>query len=378
MNHTSAFVLISALFLVSCSTEKEPNLPEYDPPIVIENEPRLSANAQVVDVTGDGLNDVILAIGRHWPGPNLLFTGMGNGKFSSVDTLSSPYDRSYSVSAIDMDLDGDIDLVVSNDRPDPKYIMLNDGNGNFSQRIEFGDPTWPTRNITVSDLNQDGLPDIVVANRSNAANGNNWICLNESKKALSLNCQPFNSSSSTTISVADINSDGYQDLIIPFRDVGQSHVYLGDGTGSFTNRIQFGPKDASFRAAVSVHMNNDDLVDIVAIDDQKKMTTVFYQVEPNQFDNGHRVDSGDVVPYALYAADLDSNGRGDLIVGYRGAPTRIFFNRIDGIIESAIGDSLGATYGFGVGDVNHDGTLDIVSARSGAPDLLFLGRISVD
>lgn len=370
-----ALIMLSIGVLISCSTDIEPPIPAYEAPIKIEEEPRLTANAEVVDITGDGLNDIVLAIGRHWPGPNLLFVGDGKGAFLVVDTLSNPWDRSYSVSAADMDLDGDIDLIVSNDRPDAKYVLLNNGAGAFLNRIEFGDPMWPTRNSTVADLNQDGLPDIVVANRDNSPEGNNWICLNQTEERFLLNCQPLVSGSATTISVADINADGFQDLVIPYRDGGQSHVFLGDGTGSFIPGPAFGPNNASYRAAVAVDLNNDNLLDLVAIDDVKRTTTAFFQTETNLFKKGIRIDDGEMVPYAIDTADLDANGKIDVIIGYREAPSWLFFNRSDRLVQVVIGDSLGSTYGFGVGDVNHDGVLDVISARSGASDLLFLGRV---
>jgi len=375
MKHSSSLYCFLLAGLFSACTAQEPPIPGYEGPIVVEGEPRLSANAEVVDVTGDGLNDIILAIGRHWPGPNLLFTGDGQGGFTAVDTLSFPQDRSYSVSAVDLDADGDIDLVVSNDRPDPKYVLLNDGSGDFSNRVEFGDPMWPTRNITVSDLNADGLPDIVVANRSDAPEGDNWVCMNTSSTAFAVACAALSSGSATTIAVADMNADGFPDLIIPYRDLGQSHVYVGDGTGAFEKGPSFGPADASFRATEAVDLNHDGLLDLVAIDDRKPYTMAFYQTDTFKFDEGHQLDAGEIVPYALYVADLDVNGTKDVIVGYRDAPSILYFNRKEGLVQVAIGDSLGATYGFGVGDVNHDGVPDIVVARSAASDVLFLGNM---
>ena len=365
------FISVSAC----TASNDEPPIPAYSAAIELEREPRLTANAEVVDITGDGLNDVVLAIGRHWPGPNLLFVGDGTGGFSAVDSLSSPWDRSYSVSAVDMDNDGDVDLVVSNDRPDPKYVLLNDGKGSFSDRFEFGDPMWPTRNSTVADLNMDGFPDIVVANRDVSPEGNNWVCLNTTAEQFSLDCTAIISGSATTISVADMNADGFPDLVIPYRDGGQSHVYFGDGTGAFARGPSFGPANASFRAAIALDMNGDGLTDLVAIDDEASTTTVFHQVEGHQFDDGVRMDDGDMIPYALDAADLDGDGTSDVLVGYREAPTRLFFNRREGYSEVVLGDSLGAAYGFGVGDVNHDGIMDIVVARSDASDVLFYGQV---
>jgi len=53
----------------------------------------------------------------------------------------------------------------------------------------------------------------------------------------------------------------------------------------------------------------------------------------------------------------------------------VFFNDGTGrqFAEQKIGDVKGAAYGFAIGDVNGDGFPDIALARSGAPNVLFLG-----
>ncbi|MDA0683247.1 MAG: VCBS repeat-containing protein [Bacteroidetes bacterium] len=372
---SSVFILGSVLS--ACQSPdavlNEPSLIQYSDAIVLEEEPRRSANAEIADFDGDGLNDVVLAIGRHWPGPNLLLIGDGQGGFTRVDSLSNPQDRSYSLSAADMDGDGDLDLVVSNDRPDPTYVLLNNGAGGFDQRIDFGDGDWPTRNGTVADINNDGRPDVMVANRGEGEVGHNFVCLNETTEEFSISCERVSSGSTTTISVADMNRDGNPDLIIPFRDLGQSNILLGDGTGKFIEQIAFGPDDASYRAAVAVDLNVDGLLDLVSIDDQRRKTVAFFQLTDGGFGAETRIDDGEAIPYALDVADLDGNGRVDVLVGYRDAPDRLFFNEVLSLRSVSLGDSLGATYGFGIGDMNHDGVPDIAVARSDASDLLFLG-----
>ncbi|MBO6576797.1 MAG: VCBS repeat-containing protein [Rhodothermales bacterium] len=350
------------LVLTACALEQ----PQFGDATVLEGRDLLSANAEVFDANGDGFNDIALAIGRHWPGPNLLLLGDGRGGFAAADTLPFPEDRTYSISAADMDGDGDVDLVVSNDRPDTNYVLINDGLGRYPTRVTFGDPAWHTRNSTVADLNDDGWPDIVVANRDNSPTGNNWTCMNWGD--FEIDCSPIASGPATTVTVADVNQDGRPDLVVPYRDEGQSLVLFG---ATFTRRVGFGPADASFRAAAALDWNRDGRLDLVAIDDRKRTTTVFLQQEDSSFAAGVRVDSGDHMPYALESADIDGDGLLDLLVGYRQAPTRVFFNG-DPVLELSLGDSLGTVYGFGVGDVNGDGRADVAVARSGASDVLFL------
>jgi len=378
------------LLLITAAACQSPGSSPYEvvfgEPTVLEAEPHLSANAEIADFNQDGHMDVVLAIGRHWPGQNLILFGDGTGAFSRVDTLSSPGDRTYSMSAADMDGDGDLDLVVSNDRPDINYILFNDGDGGFGERLDFGDADWPTRNSTVADVNMDGRPDILVANRSGdprtealepgslALGGDNYICLNEPGSPVTITCHAFSSGSATTIAVAHLNDDDVVDLIVPYRDGGLSHVFLGDGSGVFNEYTPFGPDNASFRAALAVDANQDGLTDIVAINDRERTTTLFLQTVPFGFDEGTRIDGGEAVPYALEVADINGDNHEDVIVGYRQAPSILFLNGETGFEPLVIGDSLGAAYGYGTGDVNGDGRVDIAQARSGASDILFLSR----
>lgn len=377
--------ILLTMVMIGC-TERAPEPYEvfFGDPVVLEAEPHLSANAEIADFDQDGHLDVALAIGRHWEGKNLLLFGDGAGGFSRVDTLATVGDRTYSLSAADMDGDGDLDLVVSNDRPDINYVLFNDGAGGFGERLDFGDADWPTRNSTVVDVNQDGRPDILVANRSGdprteaiepgslALGGDNYICLNEAGDPIRIDCHSFSSGSATTIAAANFNGDDVVDLIVPYRDGGQSHVFLGDGSGVFNDYTSFGPDNASFRAALAVDANRDGLPDIVAINDRERTTTLFLQTAPFGFDAGVRIDDGEAMPYALEVADLNGDGHEDVVVGYRQAPSRLFLNATAGFNQVVFGDSLGAAYGYGIGDVDGNGRMDIAIARSGASDLLFL------
>ena len=380
--------LCTVMLVVIISGCQEPSIEpyqiEFGEPVVLEADPHRSANAEIADFNRDGHQDVALAIGRHWEGQNTVLFGDGTGGFSRVDTLSNPGDRTYSMSAADMDGDGDLDLVVSNDRPDANYVLFNDGSGGFMERLEFGDADWPTRNSTVVDIDNDGRPDILVANRSGdprteaiepgslALGGDNYICLNQPGSPIQIDCQAFSSGSATTIAATDLNSDAMVDLIVPYRDGGQSHVFLGDGSGSFSEYIPFGPDNASFRAALAVDANRDGRMDIVAINDRERSTTLFLQIEPFGFDAGERIDHGESIPYALEVADLNGDSHDDIIVGYRQAPSILFVNGGSALEPHVFGDSLGAAYGYGIGDVDGNGRVDIAVARSGASDLLFL------
>jgi hypothetical protein len=63
-------------------------------------------------------------------------------------------------------------------------------------------------------------------------------------------------------------------------------------------------------------------------------------------------------------------------VGYAEGGSRLFLNEGEGINYEAseFGDGKGSVYGMATGDINTDGRLDIVQARSDANNILLLNR----
>jgi hypothetical protein len=352
------------------------DFPGFEHSLLLETAPDTTANISFGDFDGDGHVDILLVKGRHWPMVDRVLLGDGKGGIRKAYNLGEIADRSYTGAVADFNGDGFPDIAVSNDAPDRKLIYLNDGKGNFRIGSEFGLPEWPTRNISIADINRDGLPDIILANRGDSGKTSNYICLNKGKGQFNADCIPFAPYPATTIFPADINKDGFIDLVVPHRDGGQSYVYLGGSDLAFpdTRRIPFGPPNATIRVAAVADFNGDSIPDIVTIDENKGVNIYFGQRD-RTFSAGISLADAKVVPYALTIADLNKDGKMDIIVGHVGAPSTVFFNDGTGrnFTSISFGDSEGTVYGFAVGDFNEDGTPDIAAARSGATSVLYFG-----
>jgi hypothetical protein len=348
------------------------SLPSFTRVLLLEQSSETSANVSIGDLNGDGFPDIVLAKGRHWPLLDRVLLNDGHGRFPVAHDLGDVADRSYSATLVDIDRDGDLDVVISNDAPDPKRVYANDGKGNFQLLSTYGQPEWPTRNASVADLNGDGLPDIIVANRTDNSKGNNFVCFNQGKGHFDANCLAFSQESCTTVTPADMNHDGFMDLIVPHRDGGQSNVYLNDGKGSFAKRIPFGPPDATIRVAQAADLNRDGLVDIVAIDERRGAFIYFAQTG-STFSGAVPITSTKVVPYALAVGDVNLDGAIDIVVGNVEAPSTVYFNDGSGrnFTPVSLGDNKGAVYGFAIGDLDRDGHPDIAAARSDAPNVVY-------
>jgi len=375
------YFLITALLTTAINLAiAQTTIPTYDHTLELEPTPDTSANISFGDFDGDGHLDILLVKGRHWPILDRILLGDGKGGIRKAYNLGKVADRSYTGAVADFNRDGFPDVAVSNDAPDKKLVYLNDGKGNFSIASEFGLPGWPTRNMSIADINNDGWPDLILANRGDASSTSNYVCFNDGKGRFSADCIPFARYPATTITPADFNKDGFVDLVVPYRDSGQSYVYLGSEAFGFSDsrRIPFGPPNATIRVAAVADFNGDGLLDIVTADEFHGVS-LYYGQRGQSFSAGVLLADAKVVPYALAVADLNKDGKPDILVGHIEAPSIAFINNGSGrnFTPVAFGDSKGTAYGFAIGDFNEDGVPDIGAARSDATNVLFFGEIRI-
>ena len=368
-------LLCSGCLLLAFSVKRvrEDGSRSFDRALVLEDSAATSANVSVGDVNGDGHQDIVLVKGRHWPLENLILVGDGRGSFQPAYSLGGQPDRSYSGVLVDVDRDGDLDVVVSNDNPDANVVHLNDGHGRFRVGSTFGSGEWSTRHIRVTDLNGDSLPDVVLANRYGPQSGPSFICFGVEGGRFAEECIGFARGSATTITPADFNGDDAIDLAVPHRDGGQSYIYLNDGRGGFEQRRAFGPPDAAIRSAEAADFDGDGQLDLVVID-ERTGPAIFWGRSDGRYSDAERLGTSEATPYALAVADLDRNGRTDIIVGYVQSRPIVYFNDgPDTFTPVSFGDDEGVAYGFAFGDLDEDGFLDIAMARSDAQNVLYFG-----
>lgn len=346
--------------------------------VPLETVSETSSNASIGDLNGDGHPDILLVKGRHWQLTSKILLGDGKGHFTPGLPLPSNATKSYSGSLVDMTKSGHLDIVLSNDAPDPKLVLVNDGHGRFTVGGTYGKPEWPTRNAAVGDLNGDGFPDIAVANRGTTS----YVCYNDGK--LHFECKPLTETpSAANILIADIDGDRKNDVVFPCRDNCQSRVFFNrdlSGQGQ-----PWGPAKASIRAAAVADLNGDGHLDIAACP-QKQGCFVYLNDGKGNFGAGVQFQPPDArelagdeeqhMPYSMMAADLNGDGRPDLVVGYVDAPGMIFYNDGTGkkYEPQPFGDGKGTIYGMASGDLSGHGRVDLVAARSDAPSFLLINR----
>ena len=365
INHLCAFCAFLWLIPVLASAQTR----SFSRVVLLEEKGETSAAVSVGDLNGDGLTDIVLAKGRHWPLLDRVLLNDGKGGFIASNLSDEP-DRTYSAALADIDLDGDLDIVVSNDSPDPKKLFKNDGKGHFTLAGSFGDAAWSTRYVTLADVDGDRYPDIVVANRMDDPKipVPSFVCRNNQKGEFPT-CDPISTGSATSIIVADLDGDGALDLFIPHRDGGQSVVLWNDGKGGFHSSTKVGPPAVWTRMAAAGDLDGDGRLDLAVIEERQKAAFTIRNLGQRRFGQLTRLPGAAREPYAIAVSDLNRDGKLDIVVGHVELPGSVYFNLGRGRFrEIAWNDGKGVVYGMAFADMNGDGWPDIVAARSDAPN----------
>jgi hypothetical protein len=184
----------------------------------------------------------------------------------------------------------------------------------------------------------------------------------------------------TSIKVADVNGDGFADLIVVAPGTTTITVWLGDGSGKFKNRVDSdlgavvysggnaaaGDFDGDGRLDLAVAMNNSPLQ--VMKGDGKGGFKFSVQLE--------RVGPIVDCPGPLFAADLNHDGHLDIVANQCGGGIAVFSGKGDGTFSSprkiaVPGLNHSVDQSMVLADFNNDGFTDIaVGTMTGVAVLL--------
>jgi enediyne biosynthesis protein E4 len=345
--------------------------------------------AAVGDYDNDGFDDLFVTA----YGQSHLFHNNGNGTFTDVTQragLQGPKEFSTSAAWVDYDKDGHLDLVVGNyvqwtpetdlyctlDGKSKSYctpesykgssvrLWHNRGNGTFedvTQKAGLGEPTSKTLGVAVLDFDNDGWPDLLFSNDTQPnklyRNNGNGTFTEKAVVAGIAFSEDGVARAGMGVDAADYDHSGFPSLLITNFSNQMLSLYHNEGKGLFVDEA---PRSEIGRASLLTlgfgcfffDYDLDGWQDVLVAnghidaDIQRVQTNVKYAMPPHLFRNlgkgrfeevtkslGPAFASPRVGRGAAYA-DIDNDGRLDLLLSTNGGPVYLFRNEAQGAAAS--------------------------------------------
>lgn len=331
-----------------------------EPPPTTYAAPNTPDRVLVADLNGDGLDDIITASSNAIAYSILLNNGAGGFHPALAGTLIA---ATESIDAVDFDADGDLDLVFGSTFASTISIAENTGSGVMLPAVSM--PTSGSH-IAHADLNSDGLPELVgtflvpFLTDPGSADGIvvHW---NRGDGRFALRSDGVSADQATDAIATDFNGDGHLDIICITGQIVRLHH--GAGNGAFGPVVQH-VIDGTCNRICLADVNSDGLDDIAVTTSNQSGIVVLLATGGGQFAPPVRVISG----YGwsgLSAVDIDGDDDIDFVSAVNGgvgifrnngdmtfAPPQIITTFINAMIATA-------------GDVDGDGDPDIAALYYG-------------
>ena len=269
----------------------------------------------VGDINKDGLDDMYACGAKGQPG-NLMLQH-ADGSFTSIDTALFNKDAGCEdVDAVffDANNDGYPDLYVvsgGNEYQDGNPLLadrlyINDGKGNFSLSVNALPKILTNKScITVADVDKDGDLDIFIGGLANArAYGlpqSSYLLLNDGKgnftQAPASDIALNNIGIVTAASFADLNNDGWPDLVVTGEWMPMK-IYMNQ-KGKFTSK-DVPLSTGLWQSILTTDVNGDGFIDILS----------------GNWGHNSKLYAGKTGPLKLYVKDFDNNGSIEQIMAY--------------------------------------------------------------
>ncbi len=298
-----------------------------------------------------------------------VVAGCGDENTGTPATLAEPEFMDVSAASADLNGDGITDLAVLTAPTDPEstrpaFVSVHYGplsRGPLPPASEHYDTASTASAITLADVNGDGVQDLVIAQRKKGGNpirymGRVHIVYRALPGPLRGEADQMLGLDACSVALADVDGDGLQDLLATNSSL--LYVARGLGAGSFETPVNFACSGV-WTVRRSLSQGGADLV-------------VARWLNPNVADiirwNGH--DAPAVISTMVFSktvssmasADLNGDRSEDLLVGTSdGSSGALHVVQIGerATVKSAVATELGTVLRITSGDFNGDGILDV-------------------
>ncbi|HEY1662980.1 MAG TPA: VCBS repeat-containing protein [Verrucomicrobiae bacterium] len=330
----------------------------------------------IADVNGDNLTDLICV--NYYDNTLSVLTNAGAGTFD-VSAIIPVSFYPLCVAAADVNGDGKMDLISANEYGLSLSVLTNDGDGNFSISSTVGVGTEPGF-VVAADVNGDHKMDLVTC----AILGSGlMVYTNDGNGNFTEKSTAPTGSGPSWITAADVNGDHSIDMITADIHSGTVTVLTNDGEGDFsvdqTLNVGLDPD-----CVIAVDVNGDGYKDLIVANQGDGDNDSSIMVWTNDgtghfslsttFGSGASYNGG---PYCLATADVNLDGKPDLICANNTGTVNVFTNDGAGNFTASATLGAGAAVSVAAGDLSGDGIPDLASINSGLPYTSAQGSVTV-
>jgi hypothetical protein len=332
----------------------------------------------VTDLNHDGKRDLIVnSFSPSNPNTNTVWINQGNGTFKSAESFAGNSPVAYG----DFNGDGYTDLVMPGIQ-----ILLNQGGTSFKPGATY---PFQVQAIAAGDMNRDGKMDLVFADATGIDNNGHVLLGNGDGTFRTSGTFSFGPTatryladfvaSAVAIFIADVNRDGEPDICL------SSNAFVRTGVLSDTNLVQVFPGNGNGTVGFPVvynvgntspqllDLNNNGRFDLLLAGSSSSSYSLATNDGKGNFNAPRQTEV--FVPGAIVEAQFDKTTRPDIaVVSYPPSATFTTAGKASVVVFPETGQGYfgpAKSYVIGMpegviatGDVNRDGKLDIVVARS--------------